>query len=574
MNTLITRARILMNYDRFQWVVYQLKELRNCRKPSQITRTLATLPRTLNDTYDRALSNVDETSWEDVLKILVLMAYSLQPLPLEALAEVTAIDLKTSLFDPDDRVFDTSSICTMCPSLISPNYGAHWLAYLPNREHLTFNHFSIKEYLTSNITRAGRAAQYPAVAEAYGMIAEMYLIYLLHVFDFEGEVDKARIDQKFPLTPYASSWRFYALRAEPANDGVNKAAMALVESSNVLKNLDKYNMTTQKGSEPATPFWTACLADDFEVPPKPLAPLWTACEAGLTVVAQKLLDQGADIHGSVESLQWPPLHSAIYKGRSSLLQMLLQNGAADTLEKVEKALKSAVTWHQLDCIKVLVDYGADVNTPIMYDNNSVSRSLLYASISNPYTSDIEMVRFLLDHGAKPSEQDGRLEMQQAVEIGRLDIAKMLFVRGMKVSADALRSADLDDPALVQWLLDNGADVNVLRDDHDDKAVSVLRSARERGLYAVADMLDKHGAVLDMNLRCRHSHHRGAKTNIFVLLAAFYHLHPPGVPGNSKLDHNTKFTQWCATLSFEGSTIADYLRKPQCCPYLSLHYPML
>ena len=547
-----------MNYDRFQWVVYQLEELRKCRKPSQITRTLATLPKTLNDTYDRALSSVDEASWEDVLKILVLMAYSLQPLPLEALAEVTAIDMENSVFDQNDRIFDASSIRSMCPSLISMKYGANRWDYPPSGEHITFNHFSIKEYLTSNIIRTGRAAQFPGVDEAYGAIAEIYLIYLLHVLDFEGEVDKAQIDTNFPLTPYAASWSFYALRAGPANDGVNKAVMALVESRNVLENLNKYNMTEEDGSQPKTPFLTAREADapGYTSPPQPLVPLRTACEAGLTVVAQKLLDQGADIH------ECPLLTSAIVIGRSSLLQVLLQNGAADTPEKADRALMQAVCRRQLDCVKVLVAYGADINTSAV--SGPTSPNLLCASISSPFAYDIEIFKFLLDHGARLSEPDGRQEMLNAVYIGRLDIAKILFAKGIKVSANALCGASLDDPALVQWLLDNGADVNVVRDDYDDDGISVLTSAWDRGLYAVAGILHKHGAVFDMNLRCRHWHFYGP--NAWVLQVAFYDLHPPGVPGFSYLDLNTRYTQWLASTRFGAGTIEDWFQRPRCCEY--------
>ena len=476
MGTTIMHSRILMRYYRFQWVACQLEELRKCRKPSQITRTLATLPRTLNDTYERAISSVDEALWEDVLKALVLLAYEPMPLTLEALAEVTAIDLKKSVFDQEDRLFDTQSICTMCPGLFSPKYGGsnQW-GHPANEERVTFNHFSVKEYLTSDGIRAGRAAQIPAQAEANGMIAEMYLIYLLNVPNSQEEEDEAQIQKQFPLYIYASYWPTYARFAGPANDRVNKAAIAFMQSRNFPRN-----------PSVSLPLYT---------------PLCVACQAGLTAVAQKLLEQGADVHEPVDR---PPLVAAVRAGSSSLLQLLLQNGAADNPKNAEKALKYCALYGRLDDVKALVAHGADVNVPTL---NSSNPTLLRYTIPGKATSEakIEIVKFLLDHGANPFEPGGHKEMMHAVEGGDPDMAKFLFARGMKVNADVLCVADLKNFALVQWLIDHGADVNAIRDfkfDYQSDGISVLRDAVQMGLHKVADLLREHGAVLDMNFTRR------------------------------------------------------------------------
>ena len=475
-----------MRYDRFQWVACQLEELRKCRKPSQVTSILGTLPRTLNDAYDRALSSVDETLWEDVCKILVLVTYSFQPLPLDALAEATAIDLKSSTFDREDRMFDTSSICTMCPGLISPKLVASRVRGHPsNGERVMFNHFSIKEYLTSSNSRTGRAAQIPARAEAHSMIAEIYLTYLSGVLNFEGDMDRARIEKNFPLITYASAWTLHVDKAGSASEAVGKAVMTLVLSQNIWKNFNDYK---HEGREEL------------------FTPLATACQARSTVLAQKLLDHGANVHKyyARDPVYWTVLSAAVMQGYSPMVELLLKNGAANTQDLADDAFCWAIDNGHLDCVKLLFHHGADITATNL--SMPWGHKILLTAIRENPRGRLELVQFLLDHGANYIQPDGRDEMLEAVRRNRLDIAQVLFTRGIKVCVDALCAASLVDTALVQWLIVNGADVNLTRYySHDGRVeecdgASILRCAAVSGLHAVAAILRKHGAVMDMNLR--------------------------------------------------------------------------
>lgn len=106
--------------DRFRWAVCQLDTLRKCIKPSALKKVLASLPKTLDDTYERILCAIDEAHAEDALKILQWLAFSTRPLELQELAEATAITLEDiPKFDPEDRLRHPTDILAICSSLVS-----------------------------------------------------------------------------------------------------------------------------------------------------------------------------------------------------------------------------------------------------------------------------------------------------------------------------------------------------------------------------------------------------------------------------------------------------------------------
>ena len=105
---------------RFRWAVCQLDTLRKCIKPSALRKALASLPKTLDDTYERILCNIDQDHAEDALKVLQWLAFSARPLGAQEVAEATAITLDDSpTFDPRDRLRHPTDILGICSSLIS-----------------------------------------------------------------------------------------------------------------------------------------------------------------------------------------------------------------------------------------------------------------------------------------------------------------------------------------------------------------------------------------------------------------------------------------------------------------------
>lgn len=105
--------------SRFRWAVCQLDSLINCLTRSQLRKSLAALPATLDETYDRILLAIDNDHSEYALRILQWLAFSARPLRADEIAEVVAIDVKGNRrFDRDQILEDPLDVLKICSSLV------------------------------------------------------------------------------------------------------------------------------------------------------------------------------------------------------------------------------------------------------------------------------------------------------------------------------------------------------------------------------------------------------------------------------------------------------------------------
>ncbi|KAJ1716558.1 hypothetical protein NYO67_1217 [Aspergillus flavus] len=111
---------------RFRWADLQIKRLEKCKKRDQITESLETIPKTLEETYQRILQDIPEDEKEDARSILTWLSFSLEPLRLETVAAVVGFP------HPEDVV----ETCTTYLVTVGPSNGTLKLA-----------HFSVKEFL-------------------------------------------------------------------------------------------------------------------------------------------------------------------------------------------------------------------------------------------------------------------------------------------------------------------------------------------------------------------------------------------------------------------------------------------
>jgi hypothetical protein len=72
-----------------------LETLRRCF-PSRILQILDELPTTLDETYERVLSEIPEENWKHAHHLILCLVFSFRPLHIDELAEVFAIG-----FDPE-----------------------------------------------------------------------------------------------------------------------------------------------------------------------------------------------------------------------------------------------------------------------------------------------------------------------------------------------------------------------------------------------------------------------------------------------------------------------------------------
>ena len=126
----------------------QLQTLRHAVQPN-VRRILEKLPKTLDETYERILRNINENNQEHARRLLHCLAISIRPLHVEELAEILAFNFDAAeasvlIFHPDRRPKNPEhAILSICSSLISiiENRGSRVVQ---------FSHLSVKEFLTSS----------------------------------------------------------------------------------------------------------------------------------------------------------------------------------------------------------------------------------------------------------------------------------------------------------------------------------------------------------------------------------------------------------------------------------------
>jgi hypothetical protein len=96
--------------------------LRRCI-PARIRRTLNELPETLDETYARALKEIDKPNWEYAHRLFQCVTATSRPFRVEELAEFLAFDFEagaTPTFVADWRPEDpTHTVLSTCSSLLA-----------------------------------------------------------------------------------------------------------------------------------------------------------------------------------------------------------------------------------------------------------------------------------------------------------------------------------------------------------------------------------------------------------------------------------------------------------------------
>jgi ankyrin repeat protein len=200
-------------------------------------------------------------------------------------------------------------------------------------------------------------------------------------------------------------------------------------------------------------------------------------------MANFLLENGADVN-AISNDGRSPLHCAIsYERGKAVVEMLLEHGAVidATDESGHTPLHSLIkaptkVEYKLDMAKLLLEKGANVNA---VSNDGLS--ILQSAIVGEFGSDV--VAILLEYGAMVDEPNAS---------GQTPLHWLFDTYPGEMAIEGF--------AIVELLLDNGADVNAVSDD----GLSVLQHALQGGHDAdVVALLLEHGAdvsVLDSEER--------------------------------------------------------------------------
>ncbi|KAF1838785.1 hypothetical protein BDW02DRAFT_626846 [Decorospora gaudefroyi] len=138
----------------FRWAACQLDTLGKCCNRAMLRKSLATLPRTLDQTYDRILSTISEEYSVYAMRILQWLTFSARPLSVAEIAEVVAIDgSRDPAFDRDEVLEDPLEALNICSSLVTIATSE-----ADETSIIALAHYSVQEYLVSD--RISKAVQH------------------------------------------------------------------------------------------------------------------------------------------------------------------------------------------------------------------------------------------------------------------------------------------------------------------------------------------------------------------------------------------------------------------------------
>ena len=105
------------------------------------------MPKTLDETYIRALLAIDEEKRQYARRLLHCLAVSVRPLLVEELADILAVRVDAGVlpkFNSDWRLGDAEeAVLSVCSNLIS-------IVNTGGTQVVQFSHFSVKEFLISD----------------------------------------------------------------------------------------------------------------------------------------------------------------------------------------------------------------------------------------------------------------------------------------------------------------------------------------------------------------------------------------------------------------------------------------
>ncbi|KAH8977684.1 ankyrin repeat-containing domain protein [Lactarius hatsudake] len=542
----------------FRWVFCQLEMLRHCLAPS-LLRQLNELPKSLDETYERVLKEIESTNQgRYARRLLQCLAIAMRPLRVEELAEVLAFDLEDSKAE-------------------IPTFHAECLVAIVGGDSddsrvVQFSHFSVKEYLTSNrlATASGDVSLYHIDPEpAHLILAQACLGVLLNsdycvVEESEDSAEESEDPAEESEDPAEESEDPAEESEDPAEeseDPAEESEDSAEEGSNenraktipLLKySAEHWASHAQVGNVSSRlkdamemlfdlnrPYFFAWRRI-YDIYPHALAlsvfgplsapgnpryfnpllapdnPLYYAALCGFYDQVQCLIAKYPDQVNHDGSLYKSPLVVALFGKHVRVANLLLEHGAHAHV-RGSPPLCHAIQFSddaRVDAVRFLLKHGAHVNSGLKDLRTPLHMA---ADVGDP-----EVARILLEHGADVdirdnygqvplhlvsiSERDFRSPSDKGGE--RSIIARLLVKHHADVNARDMYGATPLHFASRHWrfeicrlLLDNGANANA----RDVRGRNLLHELSQKVPYAgvkfqnilsIAELLLKHG--VDVN----------------------------------------------------------------------------
>ncbi len=247
-----------------------------------------------------------------------------------------------------------------------------------------------------------------------------------------------------------------------------------------------------------------CL-DWYDMDNKGFSPLHVAVAKGESRIVEFLLDQGANIDISTSKMPMfalSPLHFAVIKENKEIIKLLINRGADinyyphDGLYFYAPPLLNAVVQGNYEIARILLENGAKVDG---------APELPATPLDFAYQVGFEdMVSLLKKYGGNRKVETNQYPLLGAVLKGDIDKIKNLINKGANVNDRpdtfpyiertplhfAAKTGNLE---IIEILLDNGADVNI----RSFEGTTPVYNAVKHGHNEAIKLLYRHGANLDL-----------------------------------------------------------------------------
>lgn len=195
-------------------------------------------------------------------------------------------------------------------------------------------------------------------------------------------------------------------------------------------------------------------------------PLFTAVTVGDLSKTALLLARGADVHARESTDGKTPLHAAAFNSRTRTVKMLVVAGSEVNAVHTwgESPLMVAAQYGSKDCVQKLLDCGADVNFTSPNGVNALHKATKNATLGQ----STPIMKLLLDYGLDVNSRDDRQQtpLHYASTQSWIEKLEALLNLGADLSARDEEgitvmhyAAQLSTPDFVRWFADHGADVN-------------------------------------------------------------------------------------------------------------------
>jgi len=442
---------------------------------------LAELPKTLDETYERTLREINEADWELAHRLFQCVAVASRPFRVEELAEFLAFDFSAGpipQFRDDWRLEDpVDAVLSTCSTLLS-------LVDHRDSTVIQFSHFSVKEFLIS--TRFAEKhdtislCYHISLTHAHTLVTQACLGILLHL---DKNITRDSLTN-FPLAAYAAEHWVYHARFDGVSQNAEEGIKQLLDASKPHLAIWVWIFE---------PYWR-WRHEAVEKPPSPSGtPLHYAAICGLHHVVKFLaIEHPEQIHSRCGDNGATPLYLASRQGHLEAARFLVECGADVTAEDRDgwTALHVASLVGHLDLARLLTERGADVTAR----GEGGSTPLHIAS----HAGDLDLAQLLIEHGTDMTDQDddGCTALHVASLEGHLDLAQLLIERGADVTAQSrVRATPLHVASsqghldLARLFIERGANVTA----QDEDGLTPLHVVSSRGDLDLAQLLIERGA---------------------------------------------------------------------------------